>query len=209
MFLSLTPCLRTHPRNQGGYLRVCSAHGTPICTFPNRDLKTCPEASGSRHIRNHQIFCNSYNQGSSYYKHTLHARPAEFFTQHIYNLCITDAVPRRVASEVLISAQAFGISYSGNMRNYLPFMLILPFSSTSLSTYRVTLRMLAESRTVFPRVTQSTVGLNRRKNFPTLEWLPNPTSVEIDFSDQPAEDEEWAADVTTCFRLTHSHDPWW
>jgi len=32
-----------------------------------------------------------------------------------------------------------------------------------------------------------------------LEWLSNLASVEIDFADQPEDDEEWLDDVTTMF----------
>ncbi|GLB37050.1 hypothetical protein LshimejAT787_0401010 [Lyophyllum shimeji] len=178
----------------------------PSLTVVSRRVQKRIEAIIYDTIRLSAFHTTTNNTGTSYYERfmsTLRARPAEFFAQHVHNLCITAAVPRFAATEIL--AKCTGVRNLALWQypeppHYFPFDLVVPFSATltSLSMFKLDLCMLADIKNVsFPRVTQLTVALDRRAKLPTLAWLPSLTSVEIDFGDQPEEDDEWLAEVTT------------
>ncbi|KAF8067982.1 hypothetical protein FPV67DRAFT_1167878 [Lyophyllum atratum] len=131
----------------------------------------------------------------------LHSRPAEFFAAHVRNVCITNSVPKEIAT--LILSKCTGIRNLAIWQHRNPVKLdpveaISPFASTlsSLSAGRYTLRRLAESGYVFPNLKFVAVGIHPLSmDLPTMEWLPALRTLRMRLGQQPFDDDMWTQDV--------------
>ncbi|GLB39016.1 hypothetical protein LshimejAT787_0601780 [Lyophyllum shimeji] len=130
----------------------------------------------------------------------LRARPAEFFTAHVRNVCIPADVPDEITTWIFAKCtQIRNLAlWRGSKPDVAAHLLPLCATLRTLFVNRFVVSGMAKSGVIFPKMKYLAVAwFSPEVPIPDLEWLPSLTTIELDINKEPIVNDQWIKDVST------------